>query len=299
MEFKKYQHIERFGASAVEGIENGKCYIFPKIDGTNCQVYLDEEGNVKAGSRNRELTFEDDNRGFYTAIQQDERIKKYLRDYPDHRLYGEWLVPHNIRTYCKQTWNKFYVFDVCTVKEEREAYIPYEEYSGCLERYNIDYIPVMKIIENGILEDFGKELDKNMYLIQEGKGTGEGIVIKNYNFRNKYGRVVWAKIISSEYKNAFKKTKTNNQEKQCIEEKIVEQYVTHSFIEKEYAKLVNDFGGDITTRGGAMLCGKVWNLLIVEEMWNIVKKFKNPTIDFKLLNQMVNNEIRKVKSDLF
>ena len=38
MEFRKYQHIERFGTSEVEQIEIGTCYVFPKIDGTNNMV---------------------------------------------------------------------------------------------------------------------------------------------------------------------------------------------------------------------------------------------------------------------
>ena len=32
MDFRKYQHIERFGTTEVDGIELGKCYVFPKID---------------------------------------------------------------------------------------------------------------------------------------------------------------------------------------------------------------------------------------------------------------------------
>jgi hypothetical protein len=35
MEFRKYQHIERFGTTEVKNIELGKVYVFPKIDGTN------------------------------------------------------------------------------------------------------------------------------------------------------------------------------------------------------------------------------------------------------------------------
>lgn len=58
MEFNKYQHIERFGTDEVENIEFGRCFIFYKIDGTNGQVYLDADGNIKAGSRNRVLTLE-------------------------------------------------------------------------------------------------------------------------------------------------------------------------------------------------------------------------------------------------
>ena len=81
MEFQKYQHIERFGTDEVDGIELGECYVFPKIDGTNSSVWL-EDGQIKAGSRNRELTLENDNAGFYNSVINDERIKGFLAEYP-------------------------------------------------------------------------------------------------------------------------------------------------------------------------------------------------------------------------
>lgn len=31
MSFIKYQHLERYGNTEVEGIEVGTCYVFPKI----------------------------------------------------------------------------------------------------------------------------------------------------------------------------------------------------------------------------------------------------------------------------
>ena len=62
MEFKKYQHVERFGAIETNGIEYGMCYVFPKIDGTNSQLWMD--GGLHAGSRNRELSLDNDNAGF-------------------------------------------------------------------------------------------------------------------------------------------------------------------------------------------------------------------------------------------
>ena len=63
MEFLKYQHVERFGTTETQGIENGMCYVFPKIDGTNSQLWWDN--GLKAGSRNRELFIDNDNAGFY------------------------------------------------------------------------------------------------------------------------------------------------------------------------------------------------------------------------------------------
>lgn len=94
MGFKKYQHIERFGKPDVYTIENGECYVFPKIDGTNSSVWL-ENGEIKAGSRNRELSLDNDNAGFYNYIINDNSILNYLTKHPTHRLFGEWLVPHS------------------------------------------------------------------------------------------------------------------------------------------------------------------------------------------------------------
>ena len=113
MEFKKYQHIERFGTDEVDGIEFGECLIFPKIDGTNSSVWLDADGNLKAGSRKRELSLKQDNAGFYTYILEHENVKKYLMKHPTHRLYGEFLVPHSLKTYRDDAWRKFYIFDIC------------------------------------------------------------------------------------------------------------------------------------------------------------------------------------------
>ena len=38
--FSKYQHVERLGTTETNGIEMGMCYIFPKIDGTNSQLWF-------------------------------------------------------------------------------------------------------------------------------------------------------------------------------------------------------------------------------------------------------------------
>ncbi len=58
-----------------------------KIDGTNAQVFVSEDGIVRAGSRNRWITPTDDNFGFarWVAEHEDE-----LRLLGPGRHYGEW-----------------------------------------------------------------------------------------------------------------------------------------------------------------------------------------------------------------
>ena len=69
MEFHKYMHIERLGTDEVEGIEIGRVHVFPKIDGSNGSVWYDSDnGIIEAGSRNRVLTLDNDNQGFYEYI---------------------------------------------------------------------------------------------------------------------------------------------------------------------------------------------------------------------------------------
>lgn len=63
------------------------CVITEKIDGTNGQVVVGDDGSVRAGSRNRWITPEDDNFGFarWVAEHADE-----LRELGHGQHFGEW-----------------------------------------------------------------------------------------------------------------------------------------------------------------------------------------------------------------
>lgn len=295
MEFLKYQHVERWGSSEVEGIELGTCYVFSKIDGTNSQVFLDDRGQIKAGSRNRELTLEKDNAGFYAEILKDEKIKKLLYSHPKLRIYGEFLIPHTLKTYTKDSWRKFYVFDVMFEDE----YIPYESYKILLDAYGIEYIPPICIITNPTYEQLINQLDKANYLIEDGKGSGEGIVIKNYNYVNKYGRVTWAKIVTNEFKATKARCEpTELKGAKMVEEEIAKKYVTDVLVEKEYSKIINDNDG-WTSKNIPQLLNTVYHCVIKEELWDALKTFKNPTINFKTLQHFVTVRIKLLKPELF
>jgi hypothetical protein len=300
MEFKRYQHIERFGTTEVTGIELGTCYVFPKIDGTNSSVWL-EDGVLCAGSRNRKLTLDNDNAGFYNTISKDERIQKYLEKHPTHRLFGEWLVPHSLKTYRDDAWRKFYIFDVCVDADSEVAleYIPYEVYQPLVEEFELDYLAPLKIIKNGRLDDFITCCNENNFLIKDGCGVGEGVVIKNYDFYNKYKRQTWAKIVTSEFREKHhKEMGAPVKENRLVEDDIVDTFVTRAFVEKEYSKIVTENDG-WTSKLIPQLLGRVYHELICEEMWNILKTFKNPTIDFKALNTFTIARIKSVKPEIF
>ncbi len=295
--FKKYQHVERFGTDEVQDIEFGTLHIFPKIDGTNGSVWL-EDGKLCGGSRNREVSLDNDNQGFFVAADQDTRLIEYLTKHPEHRLYGEWLIPHSLKTYREDAWRKFYIFDVCKDVEEEEIYLPYELYQPLLDEFGLDYIPLLCTIKNGSYEQLIAQLEKNTFLIIDGEGSGEGVVLKNYSYKNRYGRTTWAKIVRAEFKEVHSKTmgapELNG--KKMVEETITEKWCTEALIEKEYAKIAED---GWSSKYIPRLFGTVYHDIVLNEMWNIVKELKQPTINFKTLNHFIIEKIKMVKSELF
>jgi hypothetical protein len=304
MEFRKYQHIERFGTTEVKNIELGKVYVFPKIDGTNGSLW---QGG--AGSRKRELSLDNDNAGFYNWAVSNSKLRAFFVENPTLRLFGEWLVPHSLKTYREDAWNKFYVFDVAIDKYESEIkhegddklkYLHYDVYSELLDRYDIEYIRPICTIENASHEQLVNQLMKNVFLIEDGKGVGEGIVIKNYDYYNKYGRQTWAKIVTSEFKEKHTKEMgaSDIKGRKMIEAEIAKIYVTKALCEKVKAKIEIDNDG-FSSKNIPQLLNTVYYDIVKEECWNFVKKFKNPTLDFNKILHFVFAEVKLKLPELF
>ena len=308
MEFRKYQHLERFGTTEVKNIELGTCHVFPKLDGTNASVWLDEHGELQAGSRKRHLSLESDNAGFYEWVKDQSNILEYLKENPKHRLYGEWLVPHALKTYRDDAWRNFYVFDVGVDKEvgeilhegdDKNKYLHYDHYSVKLEEKGINYIMPICTIINASYEQLINQLVKNVFLIEDGKGAGEGIVIKNYDFKNKYNRQTWAKIVTSEFKEKHTKAHgaTEIKGNKLIEEDIANEFVTKALCEKVYAKIESELG--FSSKRIPQLLNSVYYDVVKEDAWNFVKKNKNPTINFGTLQHFVFAKVKEKLSQLF
>lgn len=283
MIFKKYTHVERLGNRETQGILNGQCFIFPKIDGTNASVWL-EDDKVCAGSRRRKLGISNDNGGFYAWVQEQNNIKDFLIENPTLTIYGEWLIPHSLKTYNDDAWRKFYAFDVYC--HENECYLNYYQYEPLLSKFNIDYIKPISVIENPTIEVIEDLIDQNTYLIKEDSGVGEGVVIKNYNHKY-YDRQTFAKLISKEYKNKGNRKKERRLIGNNIERHIVETFLTESLVEKTFHKIKTEMGGWSSKYIGRLL-GTCYYDLINEEMWNIIKKLNDPTINFKYLKSECN-----------
>ena len=235
-DFIKYQHIEKLSNyDETEGILNGNVFVQPKIDGSNCCIWL-EDNEIHCGSRNRELSLDDDHAGFMKYIYENkEKYLKLLNKYPNRIIYGEWLVKHTIKTYRKDAYNRFYVFDIVS---KDEFYTDYAEIEKVCKEYEIDYVPIMKKLRFPKVEDITNLVNQNHFLFPDNTFIGEGIVIKNLDFTNRYGRRVWAKIVTSDFKQ--KKYVKDEKEKYSLEQEIAEKYLTLDIVDKVYAKLMTE-----------------------------------------------------------
>lgn len=320
-QFRRYDHLERFGHHECESIELGRVYVFPKLDGTNASVWLDGAGQLQCGSRNRVLTPESDNHGFCAWARSEDPKARALADLLrrmncDPVVYGEWLVPHTIKSYREEAWRRFWIFDVFDRSAGR--YLPWTEYGQPMIDLGLDVIEPLCVITNPSHEQLLAQVETNTYLVQDGAGVGEGVVLKRYDWTNRYGRQPWAKVVRNEFKESNRRSfgVTEKTGEFQVELAIAQEFCTPTLVGKTRAKVVaavaSAQGIDLTGpnaqrlvesvyRGKVIpqLLGRVFHDLVVEELWPAVKKHRNPVVDFKKLERCCTEQTKRLAADLF
>ena len=166
----------------------------------------------------------DDNAGFAAHAPQETGVKAYLARHPHCYVYGEWLIKNQISWYKADAWHKFYIFDV--YDDDLRRYLRPEEYQQELIDLGATVIPQLAIIENPTMEQLEELIKTNKYLINDDiDKIGEGIVLKNYDFINRFGHHCYGKLVANEYlqhKYVSRKTKIEQYENSDIETKALE-----------------------------------------------------------------------------
>lgn len=296
MEFFRYLSLKRYGNVEVENINIGTVHVFPKLDGTNASVWIEGE-ELKAGSRNRELSLDNDNAGFLANLRSSAKSGIHsLLLYNSHlRLFGEWLVPHTVKDYSDSSWRKFYVFDVYDEQDER--YLTYDEYKPLMDEYEIDYIPCQKVIINGDYDDFVFQAQLADYCMPAGK-AGEGVVLKNYEYINKYGSYAAAKVVNSEFKADHRKSMGSPvQENRMTEQELADRFPPE-LAEKTLAKISLEEGG-WRSQFIPRLLEQTYYDFFHEELWTAIKKTKAKSIDLTALRSFINQKIKEALPQIF
>lgn len=297
--FIRYPHLEKLGNVEVENIELGETHVFPKIDGTNASLW-NVDGDLFGGSRNRILTFENDNAGFLNTLlrtEYGEPYRDFLYRYPNLRLYGEWLVPHTLTGYREDAWKRFYVFDV--MNNETGVFLRYEDYQPLLRAANLDFIPCYKKVLNGDSAMYLKEARDIRYLLKDEQDFGEGVVIKNYDFINKFGRQTWAKLVLTEFKEKHVSAgDPPSVGTMCNEEILVDACITEALVEKEFNKIVTAEGG-WQNKFIPRLLETCFYCMMTEELYSNLKSIKLGSVNFKALKQFAFQKVKNIKPELF
>lgn len=288
MEQKKYNSIVRHGKTAThETVKDGsKVVVWEKLDGANASFKL-HEGEILCYSRNNILTESDGLRGFYQWVH--EHINKDLLA-EGLIYYGEWLVPHKIDY--GENFKNFFLFDVYSEKED--SYLSLHTVISWSIELNIDFAPIIYhgvVGEDFTFEDIQNNVGKSVLSVD---GKGEGVVIKNYDFKYRDGSQMFTKIVTKEFQESNgAKVKTTSQKADALTE-FIGQTVTENRVEKLLMKLVDEGklkeDYDITDMGTILkeLGSSVADDVIKEELDELIKVVKGR------VGRVVPNVVKKV-----
>lgn len=268
-EFKKYGKIHRLGKEETIGILEGVCHVQEKLDGANASIWLDDTSNIQCGSRNKHLIEEDFN-GFVGYAKAHAGVKAILIAYPGIILYGEWLVKHSVK-YPEDAYKKFYLFDI----EAEGKFLTPELMYALANDYEILTVPYIGKFTNPTIEELKQFVGRS-----ELADRGEGIVIKNMSFTNKFGNTCYAKIVCENFQESSK-VKLIDSDKEAY---IVSKYMTIGRVIKIMNKLQPEINEQLGMQHIPRVCNSAYHDMITEEIWEIIKKVD--TVNFKALSKL-------------
>lgn len=287
--FKKYPKLKRLNSSETNGILNGQCWIQEKIDGSNVSIWT-EDSEVKIASRKRVL--EDSFNGFKEYVANHEGIQALLKNNPNYRLYGEWLVPHTIR-YNDESYNHFYMFDVTVDRGDGLEFMDIDMVYELAEKYKIKTPHLFAKINNPDESSIFKFAGSS--LLGE---KGEGVVIKNPKFVNEFSDSVYAKIVTDEFreKNIEVFGGNSKQSPNYWERYVANKYITTGRIKKIISKIENQTQSNLTIKDTRRVIHTTYHDMLMGEIWEIQRKVYR--LNFRILQKICTKKAAALYKDI-
>lgn len=299
MDFKRYPKIHRLGKEETEGILTGWVHVEEKIDGANAQIWFDGE-HIKVGSRNNTLTKGVDIHeevgtfnGLIDYVKNHQGIRDFFKNHANKRLYGEWLVRHTIQ-YNETAYKQFYLFDITEQDEDfKESFLAKEYVLALANEYGIKTPKY-----HGAMKDPTEEQVKYFVGQSELGDRGEGVVLKNLEFVNKFGDLEYAKIVSESFKedNAVTFGGNNKHSETYWEMWVVNKYMTLARIEKIMHKLQPQIDKRLDMEHIPRVAGSAYHDMLTEEIWEIQKKAEK--INFRHLQRCATKKAIQIYKDI-
>lgn len=230
-----YPKVYNVGHPQVADIMDGDVVIQEKVDGSQFSFGL-HDGEIKMRTRKREFCMGAEDRLFEIAAKQVELMADSLTDGYTYRCEYLQKPKHNTIAYDQVPKNNLVLFDV----ELSESSFQQIDCHGQASQLHIDSVPILYS---------GPGSDVTIEMIQEfmnresflGGSKVEGVVIKNYSRFTRDGKVMMAKHVSEEFKEAngadWKKRHPN---KSDIHDLMVHRYKTEARWQKAIQHMRED-----------------------------------------------------------
>lgn len=271
-----------------------------KLDGTNLTVaWYDEPIGLVVASRNNVVyrngalvEFPTDKEG--VTEQRFVDAVDYVRVHDGiqtlvsmgYVLRGEWMVQHSI-VYDKQVYGNFYVFDV---QRHDGSYVHPDNWIPLATENLVRYIPVTARLLNPTVEQL-VELTKGPD--EFGAQQKEGIVLKRYDFSNKWGRTTWGKLVSAEFKEKMHAAMGATNE-DPPEVRFAARVVTYALIMKTIKNMEGVLRRKLVIHDMPQVLRWVWRDAFSEELWDFVKRENVGKFDFKSAHKIAERKTRDV-----
>lgn len=237
MEQKKYQDITRLGHKTTVGVLNEGDWIViqEKIDGANASFRKGEDGEILTFSRNNPLTGEDGLGGFRKWALKNLDPDLLL---PNIVYFGEWTNPHKVKypEYTKQ----FFLYDMFDISTGK--YLDFNRVKDAHRMLNVNLVPVFYEGEYQSFEHLQSFVGRTALGGKLGDiDTGEGIVVKNVNYTDRFGNQKFVKLVTDAFREVQKqKAPKDPKLEQTQEQVFVSATMTEARVEKMLYKLVDE-----------------------------------------------------------
>lgn len=236
MEQKKYHSIVRMGHRSTRKVFNvgDQITIQEKIDGANASFMRDGD-KVLAFSRANLLGEGLTLNGFYGWVQINIDPKSLLEGVV---YFGEWSGSHKINY--GENSKKFFLYDIYNTFTSEYVYFSIVKDEA--KRLNLNLVPLFYEGEYQSYEHLEEFIGRTDLGGKIGDvESGEGIVVKNVNYKDHNGEQVFVKLVIDRFREIQKqKAPKDPNLPETVEGSWVTQNMTKARVEKHLYKLVDD-----------------------------------------------------------
>jgi len=221
-----YPNVYQLGHKLVSNVLDGYVLVQEKIDGSQISFGIDNLGNLRIRSKNKEIDIEHPDDMFRLAVEWIVKNRSNLQAGWTYR--GEYLQnpKHNTLAYSRVPRNNIILFDIC---DGLESYLPYSRVKNVANYIGLEVVPLFAkgvFTEADILELKDEWLSRESIL---GGTKVEGVVIKNYNVFTAEKKVAMAKLVRDDFREQNNTNwKSEHPTSQEVVQKLIDIYRTEA-----------------------------------------------------------------------